>query len=164
MSFLPNENSRASIVLGYVRDYMTDAGQTVTYSELLAMLDLEHVNHRDASFILSGVVMEVNKRLHRDGDWRHLTNVENVGYRIATPTDLRAENVARMRRVERQQVANQRAIEKAIRHPDASALERKQAADAAQAQAALLMLFRKEHRKIRNLWPAPETSPVGAET
>ena len=160
MSFLPNENSRASIILGYVREYMTDAGNTVTYSELLAMLDLPDVPHREASFVLSSVVMEVNKRLHRDGDWRHLTNVEGIGYRIASPSDLRAENVSRMRRVERQQVANQRAIEKAIRHPDAGALERKRAADAAQAQAALLMLFRKEHRKIRNLWPASETSPV----
>ena len=164
MSFLPNENSRASIVLGFVREFMVDAGQTITYTELLDMLDLSHVPQRDASFVLSGVVMEVNKRLHRDGDWRHLTNVEGVGYRVASPADLRAENVARMRRVERQQVANQRAIEKAIRHPDASGQERKQAADAAQAQAALLMLFRKEHRKIRKLWPAPETSPVGAET
>jgi hypothetical protein len=159
MSFLPNENSRASIVLGYVREYLTDAGQTITYDEMLGLLDIERTA-ADMSFLLSGVVAEVNKRLHRDGDWRHLANVPSVGYRIASPSDLRAEALGRMRRSERQQVANQRAIEKAIRHPDASPVERKRAADASAAQAGLLMLIRKEQRKIRNLWPAPETSPV----
>lgn len=159
MSFLPNESSRASVVLGFVRDHCHDAGQTITYSEMLALVDVE-VEVSDPSTLLAGVVAEVNKRLHRDGDWRHLVNVQMVGYRVASPDDLRSESFARMRRSERQQIANQRAIEKVIRHPDATPTERKRAADASAAQAALLMMMRREQRKIRQLWPSEEKSPV----
>jgi hypothetical protein len=159
MSFLPNESSRASIVLGFVKDHCHDAGQTITYSEMLGLVDVD-ASVDDPTLLLSGVVAEVNKRLHRDGDWRHLANVPTVGYRIASTDDLRSESFARMRRSERQQIANQRAIEKVIRHPDATPNERKRAADASAAQAALLMMMRREQRKIRQLWPAEETSPV----
>lgn len=162
MSFLARENSRATLLLGYVREHMPDTGNRITYDEVIDVIDLDasEITTRDLGSVLSGVVAEVNKRLHRDGDWRHLANIETVGYQIATPAELREESMSRMRRTMRMQVANQRAIEKAIRHPDSTPGERKRAADAAAAQAALLTLIRREQRKIRHVWPAEETSPV----
>lgn len=161
--FLPNENSRASILLDYVRAEMVNAGDCLSYEDTLKLVGVEADIH-EASQLLSGVVNVVNKRLHRDGDWRHLSTVEMVGYRIATPAELRLETMARLRRSERQQVATQRAIEKVIRHPDATTAEQRRATDAAAAQAPLLMIQRRELQKIRRLWPTEETSPVSDES
>lgn len=162
MTFLPNENSRASKVLDYVREQMTETGDLVTYEMLCDIIDLPLVglDRRDIVSKLSGLIDEVNKRLHRDGDWRHLYNVVTQGYRIASAADIRQENLGRMRQSEATQTRALRAIEKAIRHPDATAAERRQAADVAANQGALLALSKKEHRKVRALWPKEEVSPV----
>lgn len=153
--FLPNENSRASILLGYVREHMHDAGDQVTYEEVLTLLEVD-ADPKQAGSLLSGVIATVNKRLHRAGDWRHLSNVQTVGYRIANPADIRHEALARLRMIERQAVASLRATEKGIRHPDATPGERKRAADAAAAQANALSMMRRENRKIKQAWPAEE--------
>lgn len=157
--FLPNEHSRASLLLDYLRAEMLNAGDCISYIDVLELLGVE-ADPREASSLLSEVISTVNKRLYNDGDWRHLATVETVGYRIATPADLRHETFARLRRSERQQVATQRAIVKVIRHPDSTAAEQRRASDAAAAQAPLLMIQRREQRKIRRMWPAEETSPV----
>ena len=115
---------------------------------------------RYASTLLSGVVGEVNKRLHRSGEHRHLVNVEGTGYKIASPSEMRSEFLARQRAVDRQQVNNLRLVEKVVRHPETTAAERKRASDAVNAQAALLALVRREQRKIRSGWPAEEPPGV----
>lgn len=162
MTFLPNENSRASKVLDYVREQMTETGEMVTYEQLCDIIELPLVglDRRDIVSKLSGLIDEVNKRLHRDGDWKHLYNVVTQGYRLASPADVRQENLGRMRQAEATQIRALRAVEKVIRHPDASVADRRHAADAAAAQGALLALSKKEHRKVRALWPKGETSPV----
>ena len=80
------------------------------------MLDLDATDVRYASTLLSGVVGEVNKRLHRSGEHRHLVNVEGTGYKIASPSEMRSEFLARQRAVDRQQVNNLRLVEKVVRH------------------------------------------------
>lgn len=162
MSFLPNESSRASIVLGFVREHMHDVGASISYSEMLALIELD-TEVADVSTLLSGVVAEVNKRLHRDGDWRHLANVPTAGYRIASPEDLRSESMARMRRSQQQQVANIRAIEKVVRHPDATVEVRKRASDASAAQGAFLQVMSHHAKKVRVAWPSSEQSPVAGQ-
>lgn len=148
----------------YVREHLIDVGDFVSYPELIDMFDLgETVPVAMAGSVLSGVVAVVNRRLHRDGDHRHLVNVATAGYRVGSPRDLREEAMSRMRAVDRQQIANLRLIEKVIRHPDATAAERKRAADAAAAQAALLTLVRRDQRRIQTMWPSEETSPVPPE-
>jgi hypothetical protein len=138
---------------------MTDTGDIVTYEHVLDLLGIEH-HGGNASDVLSGIVSNVNKRLHRAGDWRHLVNVVKVGYRIGSPAEVRSEVLGRMRWVDRQNVSALRAIEKVVRHPDATIGERQRAANAAAAQSALLQLVRREHRKVRSNWPEEETSPV----
>jgi hypothetical protein len=159
MAFIPSENSRATVLVGYVLEHMPEVGDQLTYTEMLDLCGFDETPP-DPATVLSGVVAEVNKRLHRAGDWRHLSNVQKVGYRIASPSQLRTEVFGRMRHVKRQHIANQRAIEKVIRHPDATAAERKRAADAASQHAALLTLLTREQRKIQKSWPAEEVSPV----
>lgn len=156
--FTPNENSRASLLLGYVREHMEEAGDTVTYEEVAGILGLEECDDPGSAF--SSIITVVNKRLHRDGDWRHLVNVAKLGYRVGTPNDVRQETLSRQRWVERQQASALRATEKIVRHPDATPGERQRAANAAASQAALLQMVRREHRKIRKAWPAEEESPV----
>lgn len=162
MTFLPNENSRASKLLDYIREQMHETGDLVTYEQLCEIIDLPLVglDRRDIVSKLSGLIDEVNKRLHRDGDWRHLYNVVTQGYRISSMVDVRQENLSRMRQAEASQVRALRVVEKGIRHPDATVAERRRASDAAAAQGALLALSKKEHRKVRALWPREETSPV----
>lgn len=162
MGFLPSENSRASILLGYVNEYMTEAGDAITYDEVLGLIDVDRSEIKTpyVSQELSSLIATVNKRLHREGDWRHLVNEVGVGYRIGTPPEVRHEVVNRMRWVDRQQVSSLRAIEKVVRHPDATPGERKRAADAAASQAALLRLVRREQMKMRKAWVEEETSPV----
>ena len=158
--FLAVENARASTLLAYVRDYMPDTGDQITYTEVLDLLEMNDVDPKTVGSVLSGVVAVVNKRLHRDGDHRHLSNIATVGYCIGTPARMREEVISRMRAVDRQMVANLRLTEKIVRHPDATTAERKRAADAAAAQAALLSMVRRDQRRVRAAWPAEETSPV----
>lgn len=162
MGFLPSENSRASILLGYVCEHMTEAGDSITYDEVLGLigLDRSEIKGPYVSQELSSLISTVNKRLHREGDWRHLVNEVSVGYRIGTPSEIRCEVINRMRWIDRQQVSSLRAIEKGVRHPDATPGERKRAADAAASQAALVRLVRREQRKMRSAWVAEEVSPV----
>lgn len=162
MSFLPSETSRPSILHGYVKDYMAEMGDTVTYKEVLGLFDMD-LELPEPARLLSKVIDDVNRRLHRDGDWRWLINVERIGYRIATPEEVRLYNFAGMRRRERQQVRELRATETIIRNPSSTPGERKRAADAAASQAALLQLMRREQRKIKRAWPAEEVSPVPSE-
>jgi DNA-binding winged helix-turn-helix (wHTH) protein len=160
--FMPNDNSRASVLHAYVCEHLPEAGDIVTYAELRDMLDVDE-GDRFISSVLSPVIALVNKKLHRDGEHRHLVNVENVGYRIASPSDIRVETLGRLRHIDRQQVMALRAMEKAVRHPDASASERKRAADAVAQQAALMQMTRREQAKLRRMWPADEVSPVESE-
>ena len=158
--FTPSENSRSSIILGYVKEHLTEVGNLLPYGEMLALIDLDETQVPDPPTLLSGIVAQINKRLHQSGDWRHLINVPTVGYRIAAPGEIRCEVLGRMRHVDRQQVNNLRAIEKVVRHPDTTPAERQRAADAVNAQQALLTMVRREQRKIRSAWPAEESSPV----
>jgi hypothetical protein len=163
MSFLPDENSRASRLFDYVREYMVEDGTTITYAELADMFGMDELTLRDHR-VSSDVVAKVNTRLHRDGDHRHLISISNVGYRIATPQEARGEVLSRTRAIDRQQVSVLRTIEKIVRHPNASMAERTRAANAAQQQANLLSMTRREHRKMRAAWKPEETSPVPPES
>jgi hypothetical protein len=158
--FVPSENSRASVILGYVKDHMIEVGDLLTYTEMLGLIEVDPSIVPDPPTLLSGIVAQINKRLHQAGDWRHMINVPTVGYRIAAPGEIREEVLGRMRHVDRQQVNNLRAIEKVVRHPDTTPAERKRAADAVSAQQALLTMVRREQTKIRNAWPAEESSPI----
>lgn len=153
------DESRLTKLHAYVSEYLIDAGDSISYPEIAEILELPS-SEGDSRATIYQTVTDVNKRLWRDGDWRHLINIENSGYRIATPVELREDAFDRMRRSERQQVANRRAIEKVIRHPDATPGERKRATDAANKQAVLLAMLRREQRSIKKLWPAEEVSPV----
>jgi hypothetical protein len=159
--FTPDEKSRTAVIYAYTREHMTEVGDMLTYEEAFGLLDLEPVP--DAGSAFASLISKVNARLARDGDWRHLQNAVGAGYRIASPAELREETLGRMRHVERQQIATQRAIEKVIRHPDATVVERKRATDAAASLAALRTLVRREQRKVRNAWPKDEQSPVVTE-
>jgi hypothetical protein len=159
MPFLPQENSRASLLADLVRS-IDEQGTMISYSDIFDLFDMDDKPVDQAQPFLSSVVAKANQRLHRDGDWRHLQNVPTVGYRVASPAGLRDEVMARQRSAQRTMIAALRASEKVIRHPNASVLERRQATDAVTAQAALLTMVRREQRKIRNAWPADERSPV----
>jgi hypothetical protein len=161
--FTTSENGRATIIYGYTKDHLVEVGDVITYDEMLDLLEIPKADIADPSSTLSGVISQVNKRLHQSGCWRHLINIPNVGYRIARPGELRSEVFGRMRHIERQQVTNLRAIEKVVRHPDATAGERKRAADAAATQSRLLQLVRHEQRKMRRQWPEEEVSPIPEE-
>jgi hypothetical protein len=162
--FTISENGRATIIFNYAREHLCEVGDQVTYEEILDLLDIDNEIMPDPGSTLSTVIGQVNKRFHQAGDWRHLINMPNVGYRIARPGELRHEVFGRMRHIERQQVNNLRAIEKVVRHPDASASERKRAADAAAAQSQLLQMVRHHQRKMRRQWPEEEVSPVIEDT
>lgn len=160
MSFVPSENSRASLLLAYVLDQMDDVSHQVTYRQICEICGIPRSEDATESMLVSGVVGEVNKRLHRSGDWRQLVNVPNVGYKIGTPAELRELVLGRHRHVQRQMLSMIRESEAVIRHPDSTAGERKRAADATAAQAALLQMVRRDQRRIRRSWHAEEISPV----
>lgn len=164
MTFLPNENSRASLLLDYVEQHLVDVGDTVTYEEVFDICQIEDTEKLAmAGTYLSSVVDTVNKRLHRQGDWRHLQSVERVGYKIGSPETIRVEVISRHRQMIGMQVRALRATEKVIRHPTATAAERKRAADAAASQAAYLDMMRRHKRRLVDAWQPEETSPVDAE-
>lgn len=159
--FVASETSRVSLLLTYVEEFMDNAGDTLSFEQMLDVCDMADVEHDRA--VLSSVVADVNKRLHRNGDWKQLIAVRNVGYRIATPAEARADFLDRSRHVDRQLIANVRAAEKLVRHPDATAAERKRAADAASQAATIRMMVQRDHRKLKRAWVAEEESPVFAE-
>lgn len=161
--FQPSERSRATILHRYVREHMADVGDTITYDEIAAMLGMDFDGVERASLLTANLIGDVNRRLHREGDWRHLVNVPTVGYCVASPEAIRVEVANRLRHIERTQASALRATEKGVRHPDATVAERRRAADAAAAQSALLALTRRENRKVMSLWPADEVSPVEPE-
>lgn len=160
MGFMPSERSRASTLLTYVLGGMNNAGEVITYEEMADLLELRTDDPRDIPNLVSGVVARVNKRLHLKGDWRHLSNVPTVGYRIATPDDLRTESIARQQHMVRTQAAAISATSKAIIHPDSTPAIRRQATDARAHQDALSIIIRKQNRQIRKSWPAHERSVV----
>jgi hypothetical protein len=158
MTFVPSTDSRPSRLLDHVREFMPATGDLLRYSDALEVLGVDYDG--PPTDVLSGIVAAVNRRLHRDGDWRLLVNVPTVGYRVATPEEARQEVLAVNRQAVRKQVRAQRGIESVIRHPDASVAERRRAADASALNANLLRLMRREHGRIRRAWPRDETSPV----
>lgn len=160
MSFLPKERSRATLLLAYVQDQMSEAGVVIDYATALDICDIVGVSTEDASTILAGVISKVNARLHSSGDWRHLINVPTVGYRIATPAEVREEAFGRLNHINRQHHAILRSTEKVIRHPDITPAERVRAANAAAAQGSLLLTFRQQSRTLKKAWPEEERSPV----
>lgn len=164
MPFMPNENSRASKLLDYVEAHLNDEGDLITYEEMLGLIDWVLPDGVPPGQALSGIVADVNTRLHRSGDWRHLQNRQGVGYYIGSPRSIREEVLGRRAAIERQMVRAIRATEKINRHPNASVAERRRATDAANAQAALLSAVRRENRRIRAAWPEDERSPVEPET
>lgn len=165
MGFLPDERSRANLLYRFVLDSeaLDETGAGISYEEVFTLLEVEDPGELQRSSILSGVVSEVNKRLHRCGDHRHLVNVARWGYRVGSPAELRSEVLSRARSVERQLITALRTTEKVVRHPDSTAGERKRAADAAASQAALLSHYSAETRRIRVEWPEEESSPVEAD-
>ena len=160
MSFLPQERSRATLPLRYVQSEMSEAGATVEYAQVFDICDIVGPSLDEASTILAGVVSKVNAKLHSSGDWRHLINVPTVGYRIATPEEVRLEAFGRLDHINRQHHEILRSTEKVIRHPDITAAERVRAANAAANQGALMMIFKKESRRLKKAWPEEERSPV----
>ena len=158
MPFVPSTDSRATRLLDYVRQFMPSTGDQIGYDAALEVIGVAYEG--PPTDVLSSVVGIVNRRLHRDGDWRQLVNVATVGYRVATPEELRLEMLTASRSAVRKQVHAQRSIESTIRHPDASVAERRRAADASALNAQLLRLMRREHGRIRRAWPKDETSPV----
>jgi hypothetical protein len=163
MAFTPSDNSRASILLAYVVSEMKEAGHTISYDDIATLIELEYADVSEVVTTISGVIATVNKRLARNGDWRHLFNIPNVGYRIAYPSDLRAEVVARHDHMVKTHNAAVRATNKAIIHPDSSAAERRQATDTLALQDSLATIMRKHNRQSRVTWPSSERPAVTAE-
>lgn len=157
-SFVAEENSRASSLYNYVRATMPNAGDSISYEETFEIVGMDPTP--DPGSVLANVVARVNRRLARDGDWRHLQSVTNTGYRIADPEQLRCEAFGRDRAVRRQMARTQQVMVKAARHPDATVAERKRATDAATAHAGLIAVLRRGSRQWRAGWPADEVSPV----
>lgn len=160
MGFMPSERSRASTLLGFVKDHMVNAGDVITYDELAGLLDLRVDDVKEIPSTVSGVIARVNKRLHLNGDWRHLSNIPTVGYRVASPDDLRTETIARQQHMLRTHLAAMSATSKTLIHPDSTPAVRKQAADARAHQDALAVIMRKHNRQTRKVWPAHERSIV----
>ena len=160
MTFMPQENSRATKLYRYVQSHLQEEGDLLTYEDVCTVIEVQCPENVLPSQFLGSIIDTVNKRLHRDGDWRHLQNRTNVGYYIGSPASLRAEVLGRRSHVERQMVKSLRASEKLTRHPSASVAERRRAADVVAAQASLLTMVRREHRAIRNAWVEEEVSPV----
>lgn len=165
MAFLPNENSRASLLLDYVVECMEDVGDSIGYEQVFEVCGIDDTDKLDqAGMLLSGIIDTVNKRLHRAGDWRHLQNVARVGYCIGSPATIRSEVMGRHRQMVRSQVRALRATEKVVRHPDATPSERKRAADCAANQAAHLDMMRRHNREVGRIWIAEEVSPIPEAT
>ena len=160
MSFVPKEDSRVSLALKYVASEMENVGDIVTYEQLVDICGVVIVPDVPVSTLVAGVVSDVNKRLHRDGDWRWLVNVPTVGYKVASPAEQREEAIGRLRSASRHQMTSLRATESLVRHPEATPGERKRASDAAVSIATLGQLQRREQRRISRRWPKEEVSPV----
>lgn len=164
MSFVPNENSRASLLLDYVVGQLLNAGDSMSYREIMDLCGITNESLLPDSMLASGIVAEVNKRLHRMGDWRVLVNVISTGYKIGSPAELRELALGQNKHAARTLGTAQRVTEAVVRHPDSTVAERKRAADATAAQGALLQIVRREQRKIAMGWPAEERSPVTVDT
>lgn len=161
MTYSRQETSRPSKVRDYVAGYLNEAGDVVTYEELAAMIDITYPtgdNHLDHEAItaISKAVAQANKYLSDDGHWKHLVVIPNVGYRVATPSDLRNEALGRSKHILKEQRRVITATEKVTIHPDATASQRAQANNNLSLQHSVRMMLDKARRKTRRDWTAPE--------
>jgi len=168
MTFHRTDTSRPSILRDYITGYLHEAGDIVTYEELADMFDFQYPTgdlYQDEQIIkaIRKVVTQTNKYLSDDGNWKHLTNVPNVGYRIASPTDLRNEAIGRSQHIVHEQRKVIRATEKVSIHPDSTQSQRTQASNNLTLQNNLLMLIKKARRVTRRDWQAPEQPTVVEE-
>ena len=165
MRLIPSDSARVSVLLDYVVKELSEAGDTVSYGQILDLCEIPASAVKgNVSTITAGLVHPVNTRLHRMGDWRWLINVPNIGYRVGSPSEVRLETIARNRHAIRQMEHALRSTVSVTRHPDASVADRKRAIDAAAAQGTMLQMVKREQRKRNRLWPADERSPVTVDS
>jgi len=161
MTYSRQDTSRPSTIRDYVAGYLNEAGDVVTYEELAAMIDVtyptgnDHLDHEVVKSI-SKSVAQANKYLSDDGSWKHLVVIPNVGYRVATPSDLRNEALGRSKHILKEQRRVITATEKVTIHPDATANQRTQANNNLTLQHSVQMMLNKARRKTRRDWIAPE--------
>ena len=161
MTYSRQETSRPSTIRDYVAGYLNEAGDVVTYEELAAMIDITYPtgdDHLDYEVVksISKSVAQANKYLSDDGSWKHLVVIPNVGYRVATPSDLRNEALGRSRHILKEQRRLIAATEKVTIHPDATSNQRTQANNNLTLQHSVQMMLNKARRKTRRDWIAPE--------
>jgi len=167
MTYSRHQDSRPSKVRDYVAGYLNEAGDVVTYEELAVIIDItyptgdDHLDH-EAITAISKAVARANKYLSDDGNWKHLVVIPNIGYRVATPSDLRNEALGRSRHILKEQRRVITATEKVTIHPDATANQRTQANNNLSLQHSVRMMLDKARRKTRREWTAPE-EPVVTE-
>jgi hypothetical protein len=168
MTYSRHQDSRPSKVRDYVAGYLNEAGDVVTYEELAVIIDItyptgdDHLDH-EAITAISKAVARANKYLSDDGNWKHLVVIPNVGYRVATPSDLRNEALGRSRHILKEQRRVITATEKVTIHPDATANQRTQANNNLSLQHSVRMMLDKARRKTRREWTAPEEPTVVEE-
>ena len=168
MTYSRQETSRPSTIRDYVAGYLNEAGDVVTYEELAVIIDItyptgdDHLDH-EAITAISKAVARANKYLSDDGNWKHLVVIPNIGYRVATPSDLRNEALGRSRHILKEQRRVITATEKVTIHPGATANQRTQANNNLSLQHSVRMMLDKARRKTRREWTAPEEPTVVEE-
>lgn len=159
--FEQSDRSRATVLYRYVIEWMENQGDGITYTMLVEMFELpSNMPRHEMISTVSNVVSLVNRRLADAGDWRHLVNVETVGYHIGSPEELRIVSARDERAAHRKLQQASHAAEKTIRHPDATVAERRRAADVAANQSQVSQILGRMRRQNRRIWLPEEVSPV----